>query len=101
MTTLDRCRAAYQALMAETGKVPAQSAVADAVGASRRTVSGYWADIIGIPTPPPTQKIEPAKRKCLACSTVFRSAWAGNRICGRCRGLESRRTAEHDYFLSF
>ena len=31
------------------------------------------------------------ERNCLRCSTIFPSAWSGERICARCKGSESWR----------
>jgi hypothetical protein len=40
-----------------------------------------------------TSGLEEAKvRKCLRCQEEFRSEWAGERICGRCKGSNAWRS---------
>ena len=35
----------------------------------------------------PEPRHEARERMCLMCGEPFESAWAGNRICGKCRSL--------------
>lgn len=42
------------------------------------------------PTPAPTDKT----RKCLMCPRSFKSTWAGERICRRCKDTEAWRTGQ-------
>jgi len=36
--------------------------------------------------------IDPKVRNCLACRRPFKSAWAGERICSKCKSLPSWRS---------
>lgn len=36
--------------------------------------------------------VKPKVRECLRCQTKFESQWAGERICGRCKGSTAWRT---------
>jgi hypothetical protein len=42
-----------------------------------------------VPTP-----ATPRQRKCLRCSDMFESQWAGERVCGRCKRSSSWRSGE-------
>jgi hypothetical protein len=37
-------------------------------------------------------KTEPKTRKCLLCSQPFPSAWAGERVCRKCKSTSAWRT---------
>jgi hypothetical protein len=39
-----------------------------------------------------SRPFERLERTCLSCKTTFDSAWAGERICGRCKGTSAWRT---------
>jgi hypothetical protein len=41
--------------------------------------------------PPQTDDAEAKTRNCLVCRTAFVSAWAGERICRRCKSTEKWR----------
>ncbi len=36
--------------------------------------------------------LEPKKRACLKCGERFESEWAGDRVCGRCKGTMAWRS---------
>ncbi len=40
----------------------------------------------------PYRDIDPKVRNCLACRRPFKSAWAGERICPKCKSLHSWRS---------
>lgn len=40
----------------------------------------------------PVTPLDPRSRRCLRCQTVFASQWAGERICGRCKGTTAWRS---------
>jgi hypothetical protein len=40
---------------------------------------------------PPDPNARPSGRACLRCKAIFDSAWAGERICPRCKGTTSWR----------
>lgn len=41
--------------------------------------------------PAPDPDLDPKVRNCLSCRIPFESAWAGERICGKCKGSSSWR----------
>jgi hypothetical protein len=46
----------------------------------------------GQPAQDPEVTAEEKIRKCLICRSEFPSAWAGERVCRRCKGLSSWRS---------
>ncbi len=42
--------------------------------------------------PVPDEDIEPKLRHCLACRSPFTSAWAGERICPKCKSSSTWRS---------
>jgi len=40
----------------------------------------------------PVTILSPRSRQCLRCQTAFPSQWAGERICGRCKGTTAWRS---------
>lgn len=84
--TITRCRAAYDQLVAETGKVPKSDQVARAAGISKNAVKLAWEDIIGVPGVDFYESRDvPAIRRCLCCSRNFPSSHIGNRLCEACK----------------
>ena len=49
-----------------------------------RVEDNTFADSAGPPESPKT-------RRCLRCQTTFASAWAGERVCPRCKGSQAWR----------
>ncbi len=42
--------------------------------------------------PGPEENIPPKVRNCLACRRAFTSAWAGERVCSKCKSSSSWRS---------
>jgi hypothetical protein len=95
--TLERCRAAYQILTILLDREPSQREVARCAPATTGTVSTIWDEIISDEVDEPQQAQVPAQRRCLACLRMFNSRSAGNRICQRCRGLDSWQAGVTEY----
>lgn len=43
------------------------------------------------------ERPEPTQRRCLMCRDEFPSEWAGERVCGSCKGTAAWRSGENDY----
>lgn len=85
--TISRCRAAYDQLVAETGKVPRSDEVARAAGIAKNAVKLAWEDITGVPGVDfYVSRDIPGIRKCLCCARNFPSSHIGNRLCEACKG---------------
>lgn len=53
---------------------------------------------MSVKKPVPDADADPKTRTCLACRTPFRSEWAGERICNRCKTSSSWRSGTVDLF---
>lgn len=93
--TIARVRNTYGVLGILLDRVPTQKEVCKAAPATRATVSTVWEEIACDEAPAPRQ--QEAQRKCLSCGRMFLSDSVGNRICGRCKSLDSWRSSVSDY----
>ncbi|MFM2129808.1 MAG: hypothetical protein RL477_1354 [Pseudomonadota bacterium] len=53
---------------------------------------------MSVKKPLPDADVDPKMRTCLACHSPFRSEWAGERICQKCKSSSSWRSGTVNLF---